>query len=202
MNPASAYLAGLIKSLDEKEARGGKRSPSEASDMSDSPPVLTRALQRQNAPEMPLERPQIRFSASSHASNDELAPRAVAALWGRFAHLYGFRFENAYGPALAEDGSLKPVAATWAKALAGLHGDDLARGLRACLEKSDGWPPSLPEFLAMCKPLAAPTLLAPYHQLLPRALPQPDSVRAARRARGQAVMSQLKNFLKHGVEPA
>lgn len=30
--------------------------------------------------------------------------------------------------------------------------DELKRGLSECLNSGNAWPPSLPEFLAMCKP--------------------------------------------------
>ena len=54
-------------------------------------------------------------------------------------------------------GELTIYGETWAKGLAGLTGDDLARGLSACITRSDEWPPGLPEFRALC--LGIPSLL-------------------------------------------
>ena len=125
-----------------------------------------------------------------------MAPRAIAALWSRFAHLYGLRFENCYGPALDESGRLRPIAATWAKALSGFTSDDLARGLRACLDRNDGWPPALPEFRALCLPQAEPGLLAPYHRLLPPATVRSDEQRERSRVAGRAALAQLKTKLQ------
>ena len=127
-----------------------------------------------------------------------MTPRAVLALWSRFSHLFGNRFENAYGPALSETGELHPIAATWAKALGGFTGEDLARGLRACLDRNDGWPPSLPEFRALCRePIPAPIPLC--HRLLPRALPEPDSVKQARREKGRVALDELKTLLRGAI---
>lgn len=33
-----------------------------------------------------------------------------------------------------------------------LSRDELKRGVMACLESGEAWPPSLPEFVALCKP--------------------------------------------------
>lgn len=39
---------------------------------------------------------------------------------------------------------------TWIRGLSGITNDQLAIGLRACLMRPDTFPPTLPEFLAMC----------------------------------------------------
>jgi len=57
------------------------------------------------------------------------------------AEIYGSRFTSAYGAA---------ANATWGKGLAGLSGAQVAAGLRACLTSADPWPPTLPQFRAMC----------------------------------------------------
>jgi hypothetical protein len=140
-----------------------------------------------------------RFSASSRATKANTAPlslRATAALWQRFNHLYGHRWESGYGPALNERGELSESAATWARALGPFGPEELAQGLRGCLDRSDGWPPTLPEFRELCQ---GPKLLAPYHRPFPPvlALPEPDSVKAARREKGLSVLAGLKTLL-HG----
>lgn len=127
-----------------------------------------------------------------------MAPRAISALWSRFSHLYGNRWISVYGDALTDDGQLQPVATTWAKALAGFSGDDLARGLHACLDRASPYLPDLPEFRALCRePIPAPIPLC--HRLLPRALPEPDSVKQARREKGRVALDELKTLLKGAI---
>ncbi|MCP5158509.1 MAG: hypothetical protein H6975_03675 [Gammaproteobacteria bacterium] len=138
--------------------------------------------------------PTTRFQAISSDTNGTLAPKGVTALWSRFNHVYGHRWETGYGPALNDQGELTDAAKTWGRALAGFGPDELARGLRGCVERGDGWPPTLPEFIALCRP--PPTRLAPYHALAPKALPVPESVKEARRVAGCAALAQMKTILK------
>lgn len=69
----------------------------------------------------------------------------VETLWGRMAAIYGHRWTSSYGD---DPGSM--AGDTWAAGLSGLTGAQLARGLEACVASSDPWPPSLPDFRAMC----------------------------------------------------
>ena len=78
-------------------------------------------------------------------------------LWERMTHLYGHKFSAAFGERAANpDGSLTDVAHTWAGGLRGITGAQLAAGLRTCIESGNEWPPSLPEFRAMCLPKCVP----------------------------------------------
>jgi len=45
---------------------------------------------------------------------------------------------------------LTDTAQTWASALRDVTGQQLADGLRACLDRQDTWPPTLPEFKQLC----------------------------------------------------
>jgi len=67
------------------------------------------------------------------------------------AEIYGHRWTSAYG-----DNPNEGAALTWAKGLGGILPRQLADGLRNCLASADPWPPTLPEFRAMC--LNVPTL--------------------------------------------
>lgn len=67
------------------------------------------------------------------------------------AEIYGHRWTSAYG-----DNPNEGAAQTWAKGLGGILPRQLAAGLRNCLASADPWPPTLPEFRAMC--LSIPTL--------------------------------------------
>jgi hypothetical protein len=62
------------------------------------------------------------------------------------AEIYGHRWTASFGANPDPDGA----AGTWAKGLAGITGAQLADGLKACITNSDPWPPTLPEFRAMC----------------------------------------------------
>ncbi len=146
--------------------------------------------------------------------------RAIAALWARFSHLYGNRWVSVYGEALSVDGTLQPVAATWAKALGPFSGDDLARGLHACLDRPGPFLPDLPEFRALCLPPAKPKLLAPYHKPFDDQQQrgellclESDNAKAARlenelkakadrKARASAAINKLKAMLRQGAAPA
>lgn len=70
------------------------------------------------------------------------------------AEIYGHRWTSAYGDSTEADGA----AGTWAKGLAGITPTQLADGLKACITSSDPWPPTLPEFRAMC--LGIPSLVS------------------------------------------
>lgn len=70
----------------------------------------------------------------------------------RLSTMYGTRFaQHWHGIDPAE------VKATWAAGLAGCSGEQIARGLEACMTLE--WPPALPQFRALCCPRSD------YHQL-------------------------------------
>lgn len=70
------------------------------------------------------------------------------------AEIYGHRWTASFGADPDPDGA----AGTWAKGLAGINPVQLADGLKACIASSDPWPPTLPEFRAMC--LGIPSLVS------------------------------------------
>ena len=101
--------------------------------------------------------PAHRDASSSAVSASSLNARMIVNLWERFTHIYGHKFSAAFGESAANpDGSLTDVAQTWAGGLRGITGAQLAAGLRTCIASGDAWPPSLPEFRAMCLPKRVP----------------------------------------------
>lgn len=62
--------------------------------------------------------------------------------------IYGHKWASAYGETDADD--------TWARGLHDVSPQQLAAGLHACLWRTDPWPPTLPEFISMCKPEPKP----------------------------------------------
>jgi hypothetical protein len=78
------------------------------------------------------------------------APAALPLTWAtklieRLHLLYGTRFSQAW-----EGIDKAQLAQAWAEELAGFTGDELATGLAAC--KARPWPPTLPEFIVLCRP--------------------------------------------------
>lgn len=71
-------------------------------------------------------------------------------LWERLIHLYGHKWSSTYGDCAVTDGELTDVAKTWASGLHGITGENIAGGLRRCCDRPDAWPPTLPEFKALC----------------------------------------------------
>lgn len=61
--------------------------------------------------------------------------------WGRMSEIYGHRWVSSYGATPSD---------TWARGLAGMTGEQLGRGLAACLKSGDEWPPTLPGFCKLC----------------------------------------------------
>lgn len=81
--------------------------------------------------------------------NGNAAPqseRVMTRLWLRMTKIYGHRWTAGFGE--SDDG-------TWAKGLRGMSPEQIAFGLSRCVERGDSWPPTLPEFRALCTPTAA-----------------------------------------------
>lgn len=98
-------------------------------------------------------------SRSALTSPDPTPPAPVSStamqtLWLRMAEIYGHRWTASFGANPDSEGA----AGTWAKGLAGVTPAQLADGLKACITSSDPWPPTLPEFRAMC--LGIPSLVS------------------------------------------
>lgn len=75
----------------------------------------------------------------------------IGRLWVRMAALYGSRWEIEYGPA-GKDGRLAPIARIWADVLADVPPDRIAAAIRVCMEdRASEHPPTLPEFLRLCR---------------------------------------------------
>lgn len=81
-----------------------------------------------------------------------MSDEVIDALWLAMAEIFGPRFTSAFGEDPQGGGGRR-----WARALAGLDRRAIARGIEACtMARSDPWPPTLPEFRALC--LGIPSL--------------------------------------------
>ena len=69
----------------------------------------------------------------------------VEALFSQFAALYGARFAQMW-----KGTDLSVVKTTWSEALSGFTVREVRTGLESC--RARPWPPTLPEFLLLCRP--------------------------------------------------
>ena len=92
------------------------------------------AMLRQNKP-LPSES---RLDASNLPAN-----HPIWEIWQRMTEMYGHRWTSQQGEEPND---------TWLRGLHDLSTADLGCGLVACRDSAEGWPPTLPEFRAMCVP--------------------------------------------------
>jgi len=104
----------------------------------------------------------------------------MVQVWKELVELYGKKAEIKYGLVGGR------VFNSWCKKLNGLRGEDIIRGLSACIERKQEWPPELQEFMRLC----IDTKSAPYHREY-KTLKQIGSIKAApescREARKEAL---------------
>lgn len=70
----------------------------------------------------------------------------MGKLWVLMTDLYGHKWTSVHG--------IEDASGTWGKVLAGITPEQIAVGAKACTVSGDPWPPSGPEFRAMCLPSA------------------------------------------------
>ena len=112
-------------------------------------------------------------STANTASGREAQPAPVMRrLWQRMGAIYGHRWSSGYGEDAAKEGSAGEV---WAKGLAGLSAMQIGAGISAAMASADPWPPTLPQFRALC--LGIPSFATVAHQV---ARPAPEHSRFVR----------------------
>lgn len=89
------------------------------------------------------------LETSSTSPQHPLPMTWVERLFDRMAGLYGARFADAWRGTDPER-----VKRIWAEELAGFGGEEISRGVQAL--KTRDWPPTLPEFLKLCRPPSDP----------------------------------------------
>lgn len=87
-------------------------------------------------------------------------------IWERMISIYGVPWTNRNGisPEREPNGKLTIAGDTWARALAGIEDDQIARALGECLMSDAEWPPRPGDFCAMC--LGVPSIEAVADQLI------------------------------------
>ncbi len=100
-----------------------------------------------------------------------LPAKTVGRIWLRMTEIYGHKWTSSYDVS-DRDG-------TWAKGLADMSNDELKAGFIACVTRGEAWPPSLPEFRALCRPPSPPKRenesmyrMPPSHQLTHQITPE------------------------------
>ena len=108
-------------------------------------------------------------SSRANVSTNVQSGQVMDRIWLRMTEVFGHRWISAWGESSNPDGTLTSTAVTWAQGLSRFSLDEIRQGLEKMVEKWTYWPPTLPEFMALCKPKRT----APYHKMA-RTLPQPE----------------------------
>lgn len=74
-----------------------------------------------------------------------MSRKVVARLWLRMAEIFGHRWTSTFGETPDSGAGL-----TWSQALKGMSAAQLRRGVAAAALGPNAWPPTLPEFRALC----------------------------------------------------
>tara|TARA_R100000656_G_scaffold103546_3_gene75378 strand:+ start:81 stop:521 length:441 start_codon:yes stop_codon:yes gene_type:complete len=96
--------------------------------------------------------------------------RVITRFWQRMAQIYGHRFHSAWGSCANDNGTITDTADLWLQGLSKYSMDEIKNGITKLIDKGLEWPPTLPEFMHLCKP----ERLAPYHQMATPQLPAPE----------------------------
>ena len=119
-----------------------------------------------------------------------LPPAAVDRLFARFAAIYGAqKMAGAWGNVDVSERN-----ATWSEALGRFSLDVVGDGVRELAEDGSGWPPSAPEFAAICQRHAD----RPGRSLMALPVPNrsPEEI-----AVGRERMGRIKAMLKKSIRP-
>lgn len=89
-------------------------------------------------------------------------------LWERMTALYGHAWTNVHGlsPQAKDQDGLTVSGGVWSGTLAGLTGQQIAQGVKACISTGGEFPPNAPRFRALC--LSIPSLEVVRQELQPR----------------------------------
>lgn len=101
--------------------------------------------------------------------------------------IYGHRWVSSYGTSDKEG--------TWAKGLVDMTESDLATGYIACIKSGKAWPPSLPEFRSMCRPIAEKRENEAMYRM-PPSRQLPHLLSDERRVAGRSAIAEAKAAAK------
>lgn len=137
---------------------------------------------------IPIARDQLSTGSSRPSPNEKpvkLRQPLLDKLWAKMAEMYGHRWTGSVGVSADQDHA-------WASVLGGLNGQQIANGLGQLVERADDWPPSAPEFRAMCLHVPGlPSAVAAWHQALEGRY-QHEAVKVAARLTGTYELRQAR----------
>ena len=91
-------------------------------------------------------------------ANEHIPQAWMERLFLRLTTIYGsMKMSSFFGDCPQAD-----VIDSWRTGLEGFSGEQIAAGLRRCLDAHPDWPPTLGEFRALCRPPATPAAHRPY----------------------------------------
>jgi len=122
---------------------------------------------------------------SSQPHQPALPTRAVDRLFARFIAMFGVgAMQRMWGDTPTED-----VKAAWADSLGRFSLEQILAGLRALEDSGATFPPTLPEFIALCKRRPPPVVAA--HQPLALPAPRTDGDLVAARAKVEHLVATV-----------
>lgn len=86
------------------------------------------------------------------SNRQPLPPQWVERIWERFALVYG----HTRTAPMFDGADIAEVKAFWAHQLSGFSGATIGAALRALVDRADSWPPTLPEFVQLCRQFNRP----------------------------------------------
>lgn len=145
--------------------------------------LTTRLPQKSRGP-LPNETPPVnrlaqafRQTTSSNLDRATIGQSHIDRLWQHMSATFGHKWISSYGALPSE---------TWLAGLVDMTPDELRTGLVACMTWEAEWPPTLPQFRTLCRPIREVA-----HEIYQR-LPEPEEHRAQRKAVGLAHLASLR----------
>lgn len=87
-------------------------------------------------------RPEWMTTEETSKASSPASTILMEKLWSLMTDLYGHKWTSVHG--------LEDASGVWGKALSGVDKYQIAAGAKACALSGEAWPPSAPEFRAMC----------------------------------------------------
>lgn len=85
-------------------------------------------------------------------SNIQLKDEVMLSIWEFMTNLYGIKWTEQFGEFYDEEGNVMATVNHWAQALSRVPLKSIDRGLMKCIqERPSPFPPTLPEFYALCE---------------------------------------------------
>lgn len=122
-------------------------------------------------------------AAMSSTSAQPITARHIDRFWQRMSGTFGHKWITSYGPEPNE---------AWVAALKTLTVDQVKRGLDGCLTWAEEWPPTLPQFMGLCKAAK----IAPEHRVMPTALPMPGELWNQRAEAARDALSGVREGMR------